>query len=134
MEMNTEVEVAERDGISEALKKHNAFFAFSNEQYEKEAIKDVIYVSLGCGLICPKASARQLGVDIKSANSKATEEDLKTNTKKEIIHRELANHEAQITGDIDDTVSALVGYGITDEEIQTEYKVFFDNCVKHDLF
>ena len=59
---------------------------------------------------------------------------LETIGKKELIQYELGNHEAQITGDISDTVDALEGYGITREEVQAEYKEYFQKCIDNDWF
>lgn len=123
-----------RDRVGEALEKHKAFFAFSNDQFNEQKVDGVKYISLGSGLIAPKETYKQLIKDINNAGDDNIKADLDANTKKEIIHRELANHEAQITGDIDDTVRALGGYGITREEIQKEFSSYMDHCLEHDLF
>ncbi len=115
-----------KDRISEAMEKHGAFFAFSNSQYDEQAIKGMYYVSLGMGLICPKGKQKQLTEDMNSASNNIIKEDLKKNGKKKIIHRELANHEASYTYSIEQTVEALEGYGITREEVQAEFRPYLD--------
>jgi hypothetical protein len=119
------------DRITEVLNKHKAFFAFSNSQFEEgktEGIKK--YVSMGAGLICPKENVEQLINDMHDASQSNIENDIKTNGKKKIIHRELANHEASYTHSIEQTVDALEGYGITEEEVQAEFAEYLRNHYK----
>lgn len=72
--------------------------------------------------------------ELGEIHKKAREVDLDQNSRKEIIHRELANYECQIVGDIDDAVDALKSYGITREEVAAEYDEFFQECVINDRF
>ncbi len=123
-----------QDRITIALKKHGGFFAFSNEQFDEQKKEGVKYSSLGSGLIVPKVNADELIKDINTATDLNIEDDLTRNTKTEIILRELANHEAQITGSITDTVEALKGYDITREEVQAEFRGYLDNCIEHNVF
>ena len=123
-----------KDRIGQALEDHGAFFAFSNEQFEEKAFKCVEYISLGAGLICPKGRHKQLAWAIKKARQDNIKDDLAAHTKKEIIIRELKNHEAQFSYDITDTADALKGYGITEAEIQAEMGAYLDYCDEHDLF
>ncbi|MBD3612944.1 MAG: hypothetical protein HUJ13_11160 [Hydrogenovibrio crunogenus] len=120
--------------LTSILEKHQAFFAFGQHQFDEKKQEGIEYVSMGAGLICPKDNAKQLYQDMKADNQRVIEEDLAKNSRKDIIWRELANHEAQITNSIDDTVDALDGYGISEAEIAEEYKVYFAHCVEHDLF
>ena len=53
---------------------------------------------------------------------------------KKIIHRELANFECQIVGDITDAYDILKDYGITKEQVLKEYKIFYQKCIKNDWF
>ena len=107
-------------GISAAYKKAGAFFAFGNQQFNEQRVEGVEYVSLGGGTVCPKDTAKQFIEDITNVGEAGIAADLAENGKKAIIHRELANHEFCITYDIEQTSSALSGYGITDEEIKAE--------------
>lgn len=46
--------------LSELWESKGAFFAFSNQQLAEKAKKDVKYVSLFAGLICPEENAKSL--------------------------------------------------------------------------
>jgi hypothetical protein len=122
------------DLIGQALENNQAFFAFSDKQFKESCLKGVDYVSLGMGLICPKQNAKNLVEELKAAQERTVQIDLENNTKKEIIMRELANHEAQITGEIEDTLEALAAYDISREEVAEVYKEYFEYCCEHDLF
>jgi len=103
------------------LNECGAFFAFSQKQLNEQKKEGVTYVLLGSsGLVCPKSNAQRLAEGLTRIASEGRKEDLAENGKKGVIHRELGNHEFSYTGDITDTVSALSGYGITEEEIQAE--------------
>lgn len=99
-----------------------SFFAFSNEQFEKAKKDGVAYVALGSGLICPKEYAEKVFTKLDTIYVNAIAQDLAENGKDGVIERELANHEAYYTGDIEDTVYALEDYGITNAEILAVYK------------
>jgi hypothetical protein len=129
-----EVVEKKQDYVGEAIKKHGAFFAFSQKQYNEQAKTGVKYISLGAGLITPRETHEQLIADLNKASVQTVMDDKSTNTDKELIHRELANHEAHISGDIDNTVEALKGYGITREQVQAEYNGFVSKCVEHNRF
>ena len=97
-----------------------AFYAFSTKQFEEQKKEGVKYMSLGGGTICPEATAERLVAGTESLLADGIAADLAENGKAAIINRELANHEYTYTCDITDTVSALGGYGITEEEVQAE--------------
>jgi len=59
---------------------------------------------------------------------------LATHTIKEIIWDELANHEAQITGNTDDTYNAVEQYGITRSQVCAEYVDYYNMCVDKGYF
>lgn len=110
------------DQITKVMDQHGAFFAFSNQQFDEKKKDGVKYISCGAGLICPKENAVQLLKDINDVGEKGIQQDVGENGREAIIKRELANHEAYYTGDVDSTVDALEGYGITREEIVTVYR------------
>lgn len=120
--------------ISTILESHGAFFAFSQRQFEEQQVKGVKYAHTGGGMICPTDRADQLQRDITAAIDAFHAADLGENGKAKIIWRELANHEAQITMDITDTVEALAGYGITREDVKAEWPAYWKHCVENDLF
>ena len=113
---------------------NGAFFAFSKKQLDEEKKEGVVYVSLGMGLIAPKENASKVIEGLESINTEGIKQDISENGIKAIIHRELANYEAQITGDISDTIQALEDYGITREHVSAEYPAYFQFCIDNDYF
>jgi len=105
---------------TKALDEAGAFFAFGKKQFDEQKKEHVEYVSMGMGLVCPKANADTLARDLLRIGNEGRAEDLAENGKRGVIHRELGNHEYCVTYDITDTAMSLCGYGITDEEIQAE--------------
>ena len=111
-----------------------SFFAFGQNQFNEAKKDGVTYVSMGAGLICPKKNVQKMINGLDNINKSGIELDLKENGKKAIIHRELANHECQISMDITDCVDKLGDYPITKEEIQAEWKEYFKTCCDNDWF
>lgn len=97
------------------------FFAFSKKQYEDQAKANVIYVSLGAGMFCPKENVEALTSGLETINAQGIAQDLAENGKDAIIVRELHNHEAFYVGSISDTVGALADYPITRDEVRAVY-------------
>jgi hypothetical protein len=120
--------------LSEVWRTNGAFFAFTKEQYEEEAIENTEYTSCLGGLLCPSENVKTMYEQMNAAIEKFRKEDLAANGKKAIIWRELSNHEAQISNDITSTVEALQGYGITEEDVKVEWKGYFQNCIDNDFF
>ena len=121
------------DGISLAVRKHGGFWAFGKDQFKKAYNPKLKYVSLGAGLYAPKKTYKNMIVDIEKASMDYIKKDLENNSVKEIIWRELQNHEAQFS-DTRDTFDVLEAYGITIEEINKEYPAYMEYCVDNDLF
>jgi hypothetical protein len=119
---------------TELLNSTGAFFAFSPTQFGGEKVEGIEYISMGGGLVVPKDNADKLAKGFKLIVSESIAQDIAENGKPAIIRRELANHEAQITSDISDTVEALEGYGITEEEVQAQWGAFFQDCIDNDYF
>jgi hypothetical protein len=113
---------------------NGAFFAFSKKQLDEEKQEGVVYVSMGSGLIVPKENASKILKGLESINTEGIKQDISENGIKAIIHRELANYEAQITGSISDTVEALEDYGITRLQVREEYNAYFQHCIDNDYF
>tara|TARA_Y100000310_G_scaffold37653_1_gene35324 strand:- start:134 stop:547 length:414 start_codon:yes stop_codon:yes gene_type:complete len=112
---------------SNCLKKAGAFFAFSEKQLqegkkETNAKEGTKYIALGAGIICPEDTATQLVADMENVIKNGIAQDIKENGLTEIIKRELANHEAYYTGDIESTIEALADYPIRREAVQLVYK------------
>lgn len=110
------------DAVTVALRENGAFFAFSNEQFARQKSDSVEkYVSLGSGLICPKENAVKLIEAIADISDKGMKKDLEENGKEKVILRELYNHEAFYTCDLEDTINFLAGYGIEAHEVHRVY-------------
>ena len=110
------------EGISKALEEFGGFYAFSTKQFNEAKKEGVKYVSLGAGLICPEDNALQLVNAIMAVGNNGIQQDLAENGKEAIIRRELYNHEAFYTGDIESTVDALQNYPITEEEVRDVFR------------
>ena len=113
---------------------NGAFFAFGQQQLDEKKQEGVVYVSMGSGLIVPKENASKILKGLESINTEGIKQDISENGIKAIIHRELANYEAQITGSISDTVEALEDYGITRLQVREEYNAYFQHCIDNDYF
>ena len=116
------------------LNDNGAFFAFGEKQLDEQTQEGVSYVSLGMGLIAPKENASNIIEGLKSVYTEGIKQDISDNGIKAIIHRELANYEAQITNDISTTLEALEDYGITRAQVSAEYPAYFQNCIDNDYF
>ena len=119
---------------TELLNSTGAFFAFGQKQMDEQKVEGVTYVSMGGGLIAPKDNAAQFADGFKLIVSESIAQDIAENGKPAIIRRELANHEAQITMDVSDTMSALEGYDITESDIDNQWGAFFQDCIDNDYF
>jgi len=113
-----------KDGQTKAFNKADAFFAFSDKQFNEEKKEGIKYVDLGAGLICNKLKAKQLVEDISLIHKNGIKQDIIENGIDNIIKRELENHEAYYANDIESTTEALTDYPITNNQI---IKVFKDN-------
>ena len=122
------------DQQTEAFKVNGAFFAFSSKQFDEQKADGVKYVSVGAGLIAPKENVTQLIDQLDTIHQTAMQQDIAENGVKAIIHRELANHECQITMDYSDAFAVLEPYGITEEQVKAEWGEFWQTCVDNDYF
>jgi hypothetical protein len=100
-----------------------AFFAFGTKQFNEKKVEGVRYVDAGGGLICPTKHYERLATELELIHSEAMKEDLELNGREGIIRRELSNHEAYYTMDIDQTFDAIKCYGITEEEILKVFNI-----------
>lgn len=110
-----------QDGITALLNQYGAFFAFGTKQFDEQKKEGVQYVDCGAGLICPKEHAKALCDGIIANGDQAVQQDIAENGKDKIIERELYNHEAFYTGDIEQTVDALSLYGFTENDVRAIY-------------
>jgi hypothetical protein len=105
-----------------AFDKAGAFFAFSREQFDKSKVEGVKYVNLDMGLICPKENAATLLKELDDIYRESIQQDIAENGLNAIIQRELSNHEAYYTRNIDSTVDALADYPVTFDDIMKVFK------------
>jgi len=109
--------------MSETLKKHDAFFAFGKSQFDEAKKDGVKYYDMGGGLVCPIDNAKDLRKAMDDVYNVAIAQDIEENGLNAIILRELYNHEAFYTGDIDSTYEAIGDYpGATRELVAEIYK------------
>lgn len=110
------------DKQTKLFKETGTFFCFSQSQFNEQKKEGVKYVDMGGGMVCNKDHVEKLinGLDLIYKNG--IQEDLKENGKEGVILRELANHEAWYTRDIQSTVEALDGYGFTEGQILLMFK------------
>ena len=119
---------------TELLNSTGAFFAFGQKQMDEQKVEGITYTSMGGGLVVPIVNAAQFADGFKLIVSESIAQDIAENGKPAIIRRELANHEAQITMDVSDTMSALEGYDITESDIDNQWGAFFQDCIDNDYF
>ena len=110
------------EATTKAMDEAGAFFAFSNKQFDEQKKDNTQYLDLGAGLICPENTTNKLMASLENIIKYGIEQDIKENGKQAIIRRELDNHEANYTGEIDDTVNALTDYNFSIEDIIKEFK------------
>jgi|TARA_R110001606_G_scaffold366348_1_gene521447 hypothetical protein len=120
--------------IENVMENNKAFFAFSDEQFNSQKWDDIEYISLGSGLVCPKENAVKLTQELNKISANRIKKELEENSVKDIIWRELANHECQIVGDYSDVVDLLAGYGITEQDIKDQWGSYYQDCIDNDYF
>lgn len=107
-----------------------AFFAFSKKQFDEQMVPGTKYVNMNLGMICPKQNVIKMNYNYMYIVKEGIKQDIRENGKEGIIIRELYNHEAFYTGNIEDTHSCLDGYNITMEEVR---KAFYKELPNADL-
>ena len=123
-----------QQATTDALNSNGAFFAFGNDQFDAAMAPGVNYTPMGAGLYCPNKNRMRLNDALDNAITQGIAADIAENGIEAIIMRELGNYETQITGDISDAVDALHGYGISAEQVQLAYGVFYQHCIDNDYF
>lgn len=123
-----------RDEQSKTIAEHGAFFAFSKIQYDSKRKPDVKYTTIATGLVCPDTQIESLDKALTDLIDKFIQQDLAENTLKEIIWRELGNHEVQFSGDLTAVEEALSDHKITPAQIKDEYDEYYQMCIDEDMF
>lgn len=118
--------------FSKLWEETGAFFAFSNEQFDKAKVEGVKYVSLGAGMIAPKDKAKFVLDEIDRIHEEQKKKWVNDYGVERIIKYELGNYESYYTYDISNALEVLLGYeiGITKEQV---VKIFQQELPKQDL-
>jgi len=111
-----------QDKQTQLFEETNTIFAFSNKQFEEQQKEGVTYVNCGRGMLCDERYVKKLIDGLSKIHKEGIKEDIKENGLEKIILRELNNHEAYYTCEIDDTYESLKPYGITEEQIWTMFR------------
>lgn len=112
--------------ISKTIERNGVFFAFSNEQFEKNKgdlkLEELARVGVTGGYM-PKKNVHQFKKEVEELEKKRREAIKKINPE-EVILDELKNHEAFYSGDIEDAFDVLRDYGFTFEQVYQVYKKY----------
>lgn len=114
-----EIKTEHQERINKLLTDCSVFWAFSNEQFEKNKTplaEGEKYVSIGAGGYLPKSKVEQLNKGFAEIDNWKKEQLKANKLRKQHIAYELANHEAYYTGSIEDTLAAL-GTDYTAKEV-----------------
>lgn len=112
-----------QDEQTKLFKRLWIFFAFGQNQFDEQKKDGVEYVWLGIGwMCCPKENAKEFLEQHEKLIKAGIQQDIKENWIEKIIERELINHEAYYTGDIEDTLNALSSYDVSYEQVKEVYK------------
>ena len=120
--------------INDLLTANGAFFAFTEQQYNEEALPGVEYKRLYAGMLCPSDNVKTVMDGLDNLSDEKTHWELANNSIKTIIWDALANYECQITGDYNDAIAALKVYGISEDDIKKEWPAYYQNCIDNDYF
>jgi len=107
---------------TELFDEMGVFFAFSNEQFDKQKKEGIQYISIGAGMICPKSKVEEFSEKHLNLVKEGIAQDIKENGIENIILRELGNYECFYTGSIEDCVEALERYGISEKAILETFR------------
>lgn len=119
---------------SDIFEENGAFFAFGDSQFNEKKVEGVKYVSLGMGLIAPKDNAKKVMEEINDTHERGVKLRLEEYGLHKIAQYELANYESQISMDYSTAHDVLKDYGITDEQMKAEWKIYWAYCIENDLF
>lgn len=99
------------------FEKTGSFFCFSKSQFDEKKKEGVNYVNMDAGLVCPKETAKELNDGLELIYRESIAQDIAENGMEAIITRELYNHEAFYTHNLESTFDALEDYGFDNEDI-----------------
>ena len=119
----------QQNKLTEIFKQRQMFFAFSNEQFEKNkcALKDGDkYTSFGSGGFLPNSELTAFKKDMQELDQWFKDEIKNNDLRKKLILDELNNHECFYTGDIN-VVVGILSEKYSYEEIYKVYKEEYNN-------
>ena len=98
-------------------------FAFSDKQFEEQAIKGKKYSRIGQGMLTQKGNEMKVIESLEKIYQQAIIQDIKENGIKGVIQRELENYEVYYTNDLEPAMEALKDYPeITQQDIIKVYQ------------
>ena len=98
-------------------------FAFSDKQFDEQAIKGKDYSRIGQGMLTQKGNEMKVIKTLEKIYQQAIIQDLKENGIKGVIQRELENYEVYYTNDLEPAMEALKDYPeITQKDIIKVYQ------------
>lgn len=106
-----------QDALTELFKSCNAFWAFSQAQFQEAMIPHIYYCACGGGLYCNTEKTQELVDGMERIIARGIVMDMAENGAEAIIRRELANHECYYTGSPADCIDVLTDYPIDNEQI-----------------
>ena len=121
-------------------KKLGAFYAFNPDQFNKEKDKNLEYVNMGHGLLCPEKNVKEFVEKLEVAIDTAVRNDYSDNGASNIISRNYFNYETHISGDQDDLIESLEIYkkkfpkDFTDAVIAKAISKCWSKALKLDMF
>jgi len=121
-----EIKHEEGERVGELSTRVGLFWAFSNEQFEKNKTplqEGDKYVSIGAGGFVPRSQVDTFIQGMKDIETWKKEEVKKNKAEQErTILYELNNYECFYTGDIEPALEVLKPLGFTRKQVQTVYR------------
>ena len=124
-----------KNEINNIIKKNGGFFAFNNDQFNKNKKDGVKYCRLYSGLIVPKNKVDYILKKIDKATKKAIKQDINDNGIKKIVFRDCSNLELQFNYDgLNEIISYLKDYNFNKKDIKKYYDQYIKYCIKNDIY
>ena len=108
---------------TELFEKTGTFFAFSDKQFREQYEIGIKYADMGGGMITPAENVKEVLNALHQIQQNGMAQDIKENGIEGVIKRELENHEAYYTNDLEPVTDALEDYlEITQKDIIRVYQ------------
>ena len=123
------------EATTKLIKENGGFFAFSDRQFNENKKEGVKYVRMYGGLIAPKENVKAIHKGLQEGHEEGIVQDMKDHTIRQIIFRDCANYELQLSYDgLTEIIDTLKEYPIKKEDIIKYYNQFIKYCNKNDLY